>query len=1072
MVLMLARRSFFTALVGTWLGSAATARAVAVEASPPATRAQLEQQLTETVRPFLQTYCLACHGKDKPKGQLDLSAFVDLPSVVAGIRRWEPVLEMLSSGEMPPEKARQHPGAQLRAQVVAWIGAVRRHEAARNAGDPGPVLARRLSNAEYDYTIRDLTGVDIRPTAEFPVDPANEAGFDNSGESLVMSPALLKKYLDAARAVADHLVLEPEGFAFAPHPAVTDTDRDKYAVDRIVSFYRRQPTDLAGYFHAAWRYQHRAALGKPGASLADCAAEQRVSDSYLRTVWSALAETPEQIGPLAKLQGMFRALPGPPREDAARAGAEGMRDFVTALREKVAPTFQNLRIKGVGEGSQPFVLWKNSQRATHRTAFDRGALFVPGPPAPNQIRPATVRATAALVMSVLQISFRNLVHDSTLPVPFAARELADTFAPPDPDLAIPDESQRARYQAAFARFCRLFPDAFYVSERGRAFLDKPKERQEKGRLLSAGYHNMFGFFRDDLPLYQRILDDKGRRELDGLWRELDYITRAPMRQHADFIFYERAESRTIKGPAFDFVRSEDKSATSDAMIRRLARVYVAQARESLRTSGGDAHAIAVLEQFFRTVSANIRRVERQQRAAEPSHLHALLAFAGRAYRRPLTGAERASLLGFYRSQRRDGVDHESALRDTLARVLMSPHFVYLYAEPSEGSAPPAKLRAEQARRLRTRHDLVAGNSVVVKPSAVALDGHALASRLSYFLWSSLPDDELRAHAARGDLRRPSVLTAQVRRMLRDDRARSLAVEFGGQWLDFRRFQEHNAVDRQRFPSFDDQLRQAMFEEPVRFFQDVIRADRPVLDFLHGRHTFVNAVLARHYGMAPPPPGAGWIRVDDADRHQRGGILPMAVFLTQNAPGLRTSPVKRGYWVVRRVLGEQIPAPPAQVPDLPNDERKMGDLTLPQMLARHRQDKACAGCHARFDSFGLAFEGYGPIGERRTVDLGGRPVDTRATFGAGPAASEGQGLAGLRAHLRAFRQDDFLDNVCRKLLSYALGRGVMLSDETTLRQMRARLTAEEHRFGALVESIVTSPQFLTRRGGDYSAGRVN
>ena len=175
-------------------------------------------------------------------------------------------------------------------------------------------------------------------------------------------------------------------------------------------------------------------------------------------------------------------------------------------------------------------------------------------------------------------------------------------------------------------------------------------------------------------------------------------------------------------------------------------------------------------------------------------------------------------------------------------------------------------------------------------------------------------------------------------MLRDDRARALAVEFGGQWLDFRRFEEHNAVDRQRFPSFDDELRQAMFEEPVRFFLDVIRQDRSVLDFLHGRHTFVNAVLARHYGM-PEPPGQQWVRVDDADRHQRGGILPMAVFLTQNAPGLRTSPVKRGYWVVRRLLGEHIPAPPAQVPDLPSDERKLGNLTLREVLARHRENKS-------------------------------------------------------------------------------------------------------------------------------------
>ena len=273
-----------------------------------------------------------------------------------------------------------------------------------------------------------------------------------------------------------------------------------------------------------------------------------------------------------------------------------------------------------------------------------------------------------------------------------------------------------------------------------------------------------------------------------------------------------------------------------------------------------------------------------------------------------------------------------------------------------------------------------------------LDDHALASRLSYFLWSSMPDAELLAHATKRTLHQPAVLAAQARRMLRDDRARALAVEFAGQWLDFRRFEEHNAVDRERFPGFDAQLRQAMFEEPVRFFDDVARQNRSVLDFLYGQHTFVNAPLARHYGMpdcrtARATPNE-WVRVDDAGRYQRGGLLPMAVFLTKNAPGLRTSPVKRGYWVVRRVLGEHIPAPPAQVPELPSDERKLGDLTLREMLARHRENEACAGCHARFDSFGLAFEGYGPVGEVRQVDLGGRPVETQVSF---PGGQQGSGL---------------------------------------------------------------------------------
>ncbi len=176
-------------------------------------------------------------------------------------------------------------------------------------------------------------------------------------------------------------------------------------------------------------------------------------------------------------------------------------------------------------------------------------------------------------------------------------------------------------------------------------------------------------------------------------------------------------------------------------------------------------------------------------------------------------------------------------------------------------------------------------------------------------------------------------------MIQDDRARALAVEFGGNWLDFRRFEEHNSVDRNRFPEFTNELRQAMFEEPVRFFLSVAQHDQSVLDFLYGDYTFVNPVLAKFYGMPAPNTRANeWTRIDDIGHYGRGGLPTMAVFLTKNAPGLRTSPVKRGYWVVRRLLGEVIPPPPPNVPVLPADETKLGDLTLPQTMAKHREDR--------------------------------------------------------------------------------------------------------------------------------------
>jgi hypothetical protein len=328
----------------------------------------------------------------------------------------------------------------------------------------------------------------------------------------------------------------------------------------------------------------------------------------------------------------------------------------------------------------------------------------------------------------------------------------------------------------------------------------------------------------------------------------------------------------------------------------------------------------------------------------------------------------------------------------------------------------------------------------------------------------MPDPELLDHAAKGDLHDPAVLVGQVRRMLRVDRLRGLATEFAGNWLGFRRFEEHNGVDRARFASFTNELRQAMYEEPIRFFVDLAGRNRSVLNVLDADYTFVNPVLAKHYGipLGPELKPSEWVRVDGVHGYGRGGLPAMAIFLTANSPGLRTSPVKRGYWVVRRLLGEFIPPPPPEVPELPRDEAKLGTLTLPQLLARHRDNPSCAGCHRRFDSIGLAFEGFGPIGERRDRDLGGHPVVANATF---PDGSQREGLNGLHRYLTDQRQDEFVENFCRKLLAYALGRGLLLSDEETVKNLRQGLKAKDYRFGSLVESIVTSPQFLNKRGRD-------
>ena len=1012
----------------------------------------IEQQFAQTVQPFVKQYCFACHSGAKPAAGFDLKSYTDMAKVVEDHPRWALVREKLMAKEMPPKQMPQPP-AEAREQIVNWIQTMRASEARKNAGDPGPVLARRLSNAEYDYTIRDLTGVDIRPAREFPVDPANTAGFDNSGESLTMSPALLKKYLQAAHDVADHMVLTPDGIDFSPNPMLVDTDRDKYATHRIVNFYLRQPTDYADYFQAAWRFKYRAALGKPSATLASTATDAKVSAKYLPMIWQLLEETPlvakTEVGPIAKLQGMWHALPvasklNASQQDEVRARCIEMRDFVVKIRTHTAMQFSAPRVNGIPPASQPLLNWKLREYATHRRHSD-----------PNDLRndndPPEVMP---------EIGKYPGLHTESAPR-WAALSAKARFG--DQDLVVP-AGERKRYEESFERFAWIFPDKFYVSERGRYF---PDDSEDKGRLLSAGYHSVLGFYRDDQPLMELILDDKGQRELNRLWEEFEFISQFTARTFIQYFFNQSGEVYG-KGAESASLRPVGHEITDTPVIMELRDAYIAKAladptkdttipevTDRFFTADpnvkNDPIAPEAIREHFNGIDGTLRAFEKLHAAAEPKHLDALLKFAARAYRRPLSKAERDDILTYYHALReKNNLTHEEAVRNSIASILMSPDFCYRIdlesASPRGGTKPVAF-------------------TTTAATGGHPLSSYALASRLSYFLWSSMPDQELLAHAAAGDLQRPDVLIAQTRRMLKDPRVSGLATEFTGNWLDFRRFENYNAVDRERFPIFTSELREAMFQEPIRYVEDMIHNDRPVLDLVYGNYTFVNPVLAKHYGMSELKSDKSdkgdadtWVRVDDAARYQRGGLLPMAVFLTANSPGLRTSPVKRGYWVVHRVLGQVIPPPPPVVPELPSDEAK-SDLPIRDMLAQHRANPLCASCHARFDTFGLAFEGYSPVGEARANDLAGRAIDAKASF---PGGSEGTGLEGVRAYIRENRQNQFLDGFERKLLVYALNRSLLLSDELVIDRMQAKLAANRYRFSSLVETIVTSPQFLKQR----------
>jgi hypothetical protein len=415
---------------------------------------------------------------------------------------------------------------------------------------------------------------------------------------------------------------------------------------------------------------------------------------------------------------------------------------------------------------------------------------------------------------------------------------------------------------------------------------------------------------------------------------------------------------------------------------------------------------------------------------QPRHVEAVLKFAERAYRRLMTVAETKELQSLYEKLRAQEIPHDEAVRLTLARVFVAPAFLYHLEKgaPGEKSAP--------------------------------VSDWELASRLSYFLWSSMPDAELAALAKAGKLHKPDILAAQARRMLQDPRTRRIATEFGCQWLHIHDFDSLDEKSERHFPTFA-KLRGDMYEESIRFFSDLFQRDRSVLNILNADYTFLNEALAKHYGI-PGVTGPEWRRVDGVSKYGRGGILAQATTLAKQSGASRTSPILRGNWVAEALLGDKLPRPPKDVPRLPEDEAALEGLTVRQLVEKHSADPRCYGCHRRIDAFGYSLESFDAIGRRREKDLGDRPINTSVKVMDG---SEFDGVEGLRNYLLNKRGDVFLKQFCRKLLGYSLGRAVQLSDGPLLAQMRDNLKRNEYRIGSAVETIVRSRQFREIRGRD-------
>ena len=1046
------------------------------------------QEAPASVQALLQRFCFDCHSGDSVESGLNVQTLVTRNDFANHFRDWRKVVSQLRSRRMPPRDAAQ-PNTAERKRLSDWIHTQLQQTATQNAGNPGNIVMRRLTSAEYDYTIRDLTGLQLDVHRGFVSDAVGGAGFTNTGNVQFIQDATLQRYLDAARQVADHAVIGSGPLAFHRDPGSTGFELS--AITRIQSIYRQhgfrtaageggEPFGLDQYpraFYAAWLFANRDALDRGSETYADVAKSTGLSPPFLKYIHELLQK--RDLGfPTSEIAHAWQQLPPPPANPAGQqAFCTGVQERCQELAARVRH-WQNRFGANADAKEEAPVLRADLFRVTRAQRFEMNINWPAGTAVANLILSVESalpddRPDALVIWKTPRIQFRVAdlreqpfhplrkvaTADAVRQLRFGEHQLGgvvadDTFTtrgtqPVRVTIPIPDNAGSARllvdaeldvqlgadciircsitqleetdqgksvsallanpgspsfqaWKKGVLQFARLLPQ---VSQREPA----PSDRDPVPAPIDATYnnpqrnafHTRIKYARDDQFLVERMLDQVTRQRLDRAWIDL----RNSFGYHDAWLL--------MLSELFDFPLENRR-------MKDLDRQWIADLPDAPRSYIAPLHLEYLADQ-------------QALQAAYGTHLQDTLRFAARAWRRPLSQSEAERLRAFYEVLRADDrFDHAAALRSLLTRILVSPAFLY---------------RAER---------------VAVTTATAPLSDWELASRLSYLIWSSLPDAALRKDAARRRLQDPKVLARHARRMLKDPKATRFATEFFGQWFGFYRFDEYRGVDTSRFPEWNETLQAAMYQEAVALCSHIVRNNLPPTELLFADYTFLNQSLASHYGVPFPKAGQAAAqpasttklqRVDNMHRAHRGGLLRLGAVLTVTSAPLRTSPVRRGDWVLRQVLGESVPPPPADAGSIPADDVPPDGLSVRQRLAAHRRDAACVNCHARIDPFGFALENYDSLGRWRERYRDGKPIETVSTLRDGTAIAD---FNALHTWLQS-QQSQFHRTLATKLLGYALGRPETIGDAGLLVHMTT-LMADGAGLAELLESIVTSRQF--------------
>jgi len=986
----------------------------------------------QPVRPVMEKYCFECHGGKKTKGGVNLKELADDPKVAGKFELWEKVQEAMEAGDMPPEDDPQLNDGD-KELVAKWLGHSLESAAHANAGDPGPVTVRRLTNAEYDRTVRNLTGVDFGFGKEFLPDGGGGEGFSNIGDVLFVSPQQVDKYLSAARKLTEHAAILPgRGIVFQETRVglrSADQLRDQTEQGLYVWYQKmaepfvpktREELREADYLLACWKFQHKDKTGAQ--SLDQLAAEAKLFPPFLANWWDMLhSEKPaSRFLDLTRLP--WRALPPPSDANPKEVPAEVRKAIAEIAAQRQSWTNQD-KYQG----------WVNTQRRQQDSdglrPYETSAIIHQGQPIHLVVgdtgdgnkgdwiiiekialepQPKKYEGYPTWLKRKLDVSAKEIAALEASPTPDQKRIAALKKLIADGQRVLPMFGKHplgkplepdALVLQAPATLTLPFEGETKVTVKGRLELSAPEADLASAQFAVTGSHppaadkiipGALVLWKRQTPMAGRTMSDFGRMKIafpDEYERRLQEVAR-------------NYKSKDGKGEGVYYL--------SDA---QLTKFISAQEQDRHQRMTKDWRIIGP-----KKPDANLLKAWDEGVLA---HLHF---FAAKAWRRPLAGDEKEHLTSIYQAARGRELDQESSAREVLMRIFIAPDFIF---------------KLEKAEQ----------------PGVHPVTAWELANRLSYFLWSSMPDGDLRKVANDGSLLKPEVLEAQTRRMLKDTKSEALAEEFAGQWLKFHGFSKHSTVDAGKFPEFTPELRTDMHREAQEFFKYLVREDRPVREILLADYTFLNERLAKHYGI-PEVTGGEFRKVPVAQFH-RGGILGMGSILTKTSFPQRTSPVLRGDWLLHAVLGMPTPPPPPDVPPFPEATDK--PMTVRQRLEVHRADKACASCHDKIDPLGFALEGFDAIGRFREKDEDGLAIDDTGSLKDG---NQFKGVDGLRKYL-VTREKEFNALLARKLIGYSLGRSVIPSDKVLIGNIGESLRKQDGKFSAAILEIVKSQQFQYR-----------